>query len=214
MTRWSAAASLAFFMLAASASATGVERAIDKQVVIAATLDQAWEAWTTREGIVSFFAPEAVVEPRVGGALHIHIDPTAPPGMKGADDMRFLALQPKTMISFDWNAPPHLPQARAQRTFVIVRFEPIGERETRVSLHHTGWGDGGEWDQAFAYFDRAWGSVLANLKKRFDSGPQDWSEWLAQLRKWREQSEQKKQPAAPGGLSAPAGPSDDRSELK
>jgi uncharacterized protein YndB with AHSA1/START domain len=168
------------------------ERAIEKQEVVAAGLDQTWNAWTTREGIVSFFAPEAVIEPRVGGAFHIYFDPTAPAGMRGADDTRFLALQPKKMISFDWNAPPHLPQARAQRTFVIVRFEPVGERETRVSLHHTGWGDGGEWDQAFAYFDRAWVNVLANLKKRFESGPQDWSEWLAQLRKWREQSEQKK----------------------
>jgi uncharacterized protein YndB with AHSA1/START domain len=172
--------------------AHAAERAIEKQIVVAASLDEAWDAWTTREGIVSFFAPEAVIEPRVGGAFHIHIDPTAPPGAKGADDMRFLALQPKKMISFDWNAPPHLPQARAQRTFVIVRFETVGERQTRVSLHHTGWGDGGEWDQAYSYFDRAWGNVLSNLKKRFDSGPVDWTEWLEQLRKWREQSAQKK----------------------
>lgn len=168
------------------------ERAIDKQILVEATLDEAWDAWTTRAGIVSFFAPDAVIEPRVGGAFQIHIDPTAPTGMKGADDMRFLALQPKKMISFDWNAPPHLPQARAQRTFVIVRFESVAERQTRVSLHHTGWGDGGEWDQAFTYFDRAWGNVLANLKKRFDSGPQDWTEWLGQLRQWREQAAQKK----------------------
>jgi uncharacterized protein YndB with AHSA1/START domain len=173
-------------------AALAAERAIDKQVVVAATLDQAWDAWTTREGIVSFFAPEAEIDARVGGAFHIHIDPTAPPGMKGADDMRFMALQPKQMISFDWNAPPSLPQARAQRTFVVVRFEPVGERETRVSLHHTGWGDGGEWDKAYAYFDRAWGGVLGNLKKRFESGPIDWTEWMAQLRKWREQAQQKK----------------------
>lgn len=173
-------------------AAVAVERAIDKQAVIAATLDEAWSAWTTREGIVSFFAPEAVIEPRVGGAFRVHFDPTAAPGMKGADEMRFMALQPKKMISFDWNAPPSLPEARAQRTFVVVRFEPLSERETRVSLHHTGWGDGGEWDKAYAYFDRAWGHVLASLKKRFDSGPMDWSEWLSQLRRMREQADQNK----------------------
>jgi uncharacterized protein YndB with AHSA1/START domain len=173
-------------------AATAAERAIGKEIVVAATLDEAWDAWTTREGIVGFFAPEAVVEPRVGGAFHIHFDPTAPAGQKGADDMRFMALQPKRMLSFDWNAPPNLPQARAQRTFVVVRFEPVGERQTRVSLHHTGWGDGGEWDKAYAYFDRAWGNVLANLKKRFESGPVDWTEWMTQLRQWREQALQKK----------------------
>lgn len=174
------------WLLALSAAAS--ERAIDKQVVVAATLDQAWAAWTTREGIVSFFAPDAEVDPRVGGAFHIHIDPLAAPGSKGADDMRFLALQPKRMISFDWNAPPHLPVARVQRTFVIVRFEPVDAAQTRVTLHHTGWGDGGQWDQAFDYFDKAWGQVLANLKRRFEAGPRDWTEWLKQLEAWHRQA--------------------------
>jgi len=169
-------------------AATAAERAIDKEVVVAATLDQTWEAWTTREGIRSFFAPDAEVEPRVGGAFHIHIDPGAAPGMKGADDMRFMALQPKKMISFDWNAPPHLPEARAQRTFVVVRFAAVDDRSTRVTLHHTGWGDGGQWDQTYAYFDKAWGNVLGNLKKRFETGPYDWTEWLKQLDAWRAQA--------------------------
>ncbi|MDP1647880.1 MAG: SRPBCC domain-containing protein [Rubrivivax sp.] len=178
--------------LAASLGAAHAgERAIDKEVVVNATLDEAWDAWTTREGIVGFFAPDARIEPRVGGAFHIHMDPGAPAGAKGADDMRFLALQPKKMISFDWNAPPHLPEARAQRTFVMVRFAPVDDRTTRVTLHHTGWGDGGQWDQAYTYFDRAWGNVLGSLKKRFDQGPQDWTDWLKQLEAWRAEAARK-----------------------
>ena len=167
------------------------ERAIDKEVVVAATLDQVWESWTTREGIVGFFAPDARIDARVGGAFQIYIDPGAAPGAKGADDMRFLALQPKKMISFDWNAPPSLPEARAQRTFVVLRFSPVDDRTTRVTLHHTGWGEGGEWDKAYAYFDRAWGSVLGNLKKRYDQGPQDWAPWLKQLEDFRVQQAQR-----------------------
>lgn len=49
------------------------ERAIDKSIDVPATLDEAWAAWTTREGIIGFFAPDAEIEPRVGGAFHIHI---------------------------------------------------------------------------------------------------------------------------------------------
>lgn len=172
----------------ASPTARAAERAIDKEVIIKASPEQAWASWTTREGIVAFFAPDARIEPRVGGAFQIYIDPGAAPGMKGADEMRYLALQPYKMLSFDWNAPPSLPEARAQRTVVILRFEPLGEGETRVRLHHVGWGDGGEWDKAYAYFDRAWGQVLGNLKKRYESGPVDWSEWLAQLEKFRTQA--------------------------
>jgi len=180
-------ASMTLAALAATSApcVLAAERAIEKELIVRATLDEAWSAWTTREGITSFFAPDAKVEARVGGPFQIYMDPGAAPGSKGADDMRYLALQPKKMISFDWNAPPHLPEARAQRTFVIVRFEKVDETSTRVRLHHTGWGDGGEWDKTYAYFDRSWGFVLGNMKKRFEQGPQDWSAWLKQLEDMR-----------------------------
>src|SRR4028118_1525843 len=110
--------------------ADAAEKAIEKEVLIAASVAQAWNAWTTREGIVGFFAPDARIEPRVGGAFQIFFDPGAAPGSKGADDMRYLALQPMKMLSFDWNAPPHLPEARAQRTFVVVRFAPVDDKTT------------------------------------------------------------------------------------
>ena len=87
------------------------------------------------------------------------------------------------MLSFDWNAPPSLPDARRQRTFVIVRLADVDGKSTRVTLHHTGWGDGGEWDKTYAYFDSAWGYVLGNLKKRHESGPIDWTTWREQLKK-------------------------------
>jgi len=165
-----------------SLTSAAAERAIDKEAVVAATPEQVWDAWTTRDGIVSFFAPDAEIEPRVGGAFHIFINPLASPGMKGADDTHFMALQRPSMLSFDWNAPPSIPEVRAQRTFVVVRIAPVGDKRTRVTLHHTGWGDGGEWDKAYAYFDRAWGNVLANLAKRFETGPGDWTEWMDRMR--------------------------------
>ena len=88
------------------------------------------------------------------------------------------------VIAFTWNAPPHLPEARAQRTVVILRFAPEGEG-TRLSLSHLGWGSGGEWPKARAYFEKAWPNVLKNLQTRFETGqPYDWSAWRAQLKQW------------------------------
>ena len=174
---------MAALVIALRASpAHAVERSIDKEIVVPAPINAVWQSWTTKAGIESFFAPEAEVDAKVGGAFHIHINPFGEAGMKGADDMRFMALQAPTMLSFDWNAPPSLPEIRKQRTFVVVRLADVDGKSTRVSLHHTGWGTGGEWDKAFAYFDRAWGNVLANLKKRHDSGPVDWTDWLARLK--------------------------------
>jgi uncharacterized protein YndB with AHSA1/START domain len=170
-------------LLACSAVATAQERSIDREVTVGAPPAAVWQSWTSKAGIESFFAPQAEIDPRVGGAFHVHFDPLAEPGMKGADDMRFMALQPMKMLSFDWSAPPSLPEARGQRTFVVVRLYDIDGKSTRVTLHHTGWGDGGEWDKTYAYFDRAWPRVLANLKKRHESGPIDWAEWMEGLRK-------------------------------
>jgi uncharacterized protein YndB with AHSA1/START domain len=168
--------------LAFAGAAHADERAIVKEVVVKATPETVFRAWTTAEGIQSFFAPEAVVDPRPDGAFDIHFNPYAQPGLKGADGMRFLAVQPPKFLSFTWNAPPHLPEARKQRTVVTVRLAPEGEGQTRVTLRHSAWGDGGEWDQTYAYFDRAWGNVLGNLRKRFEEGPIDWTPFLSTLK--------------------------------
>ncbi len=171
----------ACLLMTITAITHAAERSIDKEVIVPAPVEAVWQSWTTKAGIESFFAPEAEIETRVGGAFHIHMNPYGEPGMRGADDTRFMALQPMRMLSFDWNAPPSLPEARQQRTFVVVRLFDVDGQSTRVTLHHTGWGDGGEWDKTFVYFDRAWGSVLGNLQKRFETGPRDWTEWRQQL---------------------------------
>jgi uncharacterized protein YndB with AHSA1/START domain len=152
------------------------ERAIVESITVKANLNDVWNAWTTTEGIKSFFAPDAKIEAKPGGAFHVYINPLAPAGMKGADDTVFLAVQPKRMISFTWNAPPSLPEARQQRTVVVVRFVARSEALTEVSLHHSGWGEAAadnEWGKAYDYFAKAWPNVLKNLKKRFDDGPVD-----------------------------------------
>jgi uncharacterized protein YndB with AHSA1/START domain len=177
------AAAFALVVLAACGSAAAsAERMIEKQGVVKAPIAEVWKAWTTREGIRSFFAPDANVEPRSGGPFEIIMNPYAEPGMKGADDMRVMAVQEPTMLSFTWNAPPHQPEIRAQRTLVIVRLKPVDERSTEVTIHHLGWGEGEKWNATYAYFDRAWGNVLANLQKRFVDGPVDFTPFLEQLR--------------------------------
>ena len=170
------------------------ERRIVKEIVVKAAPEAVFKAWSTSEGVASFFAPEARIEARPDGPFEVYINPYAEPGMKGADNMRVLGVQENRMISFSWNAPPNLPQARAQRTFVTVRMQPEGASETRVRLTHVGWGDGGEWDQAYTYFDRAWGNVLANLQKRFAEGPVDWTEWRARMKAMTEEAAKRKAP--------------------
>jgi uncharacterized protein YndB with AHSA1/START domain len=168
------------------------ERAIVEKITVKANVDDVWRAWTTTEGIKTFFAPDAKVELRVDGPFEIYINPLAEPGLRGGDDLRVIGFQEKKMLSFTWNAPPSLPEARKQRSVVIVRFAPRGEAITDVTLTHIGWGEGGEWDKAYDYFAKSWPNVLKNLKKRFDDGPIDWKPWMDQLKRGAQQQAPKK----------------------
>ncbi len=153
------------------------ERVILGQVEVDAPIGEVWKAWTTSEGAETFFAPKCRIDARPGGAYEIYFDLEAEPGKQGGEGMIVMAVQPERMLSFTWNAPPHLPAVRSQMTHVTLRLEEVGGSRTRVLLRHDGWGDGGEWDQAYAYFQRAWGQVvLPRLKHRFAVGPIDWQQ--------------------------------------
>lgn len=149
------------------------ERALNKSILVTAPPTLVWNAWTTRQGVRTWMAPDAEVEARVDGPFRIFFDPAAPEGRRGADDMRFLSLQPPRMLSFDWNAPIDWPAVRAQRTVVIVRLAAVREG-TRVNLHHVGWGEGEDWDAVYRFFDVGWDRVLRRLRQRFIDGPIKW----------------------------------------
>lgn len=152
-------------------------RVIREEIRVEAPARDVWKAWTTDEGIRSFFAPNCNVELRVDGPYEILFDPDAAPGARGAEGMRIVAFQPEEMLAFTWTAPPHLSRVRGQLTHVQVWIEPHEAGGTRVTLTHSGWGEGGQWDEAFDYFERAWGQVvLPRLRYSFAKGPVNWSD--------------------------------------
>ena len=148
---------------------TNPDRIITGEVIVDAPVSDVWKAWTTEEGIKSFFAPACRIELGVDGSYEMIFLPDGEPGQRGGEGVRFLAIQPEKMLSFTWNAPPHLAEVRKQWTHVVLRFSGVDGGRTRVTLRHDGWGEGDEWDQAFAYFERAWLKiVLPNLAKLWE----------------------------------------------
>ena len=52
---------LLFTALIATTAAFAEERAIDEKITVKANVDDVWKAWTTTEGVKTFFAPDAKV---------------------------------------------------------------------------------------------------------------------------------------------------------
>ncbi len=164
-----------FFLSATQASPQSTERAVTAEAVVKAPVADVWNAWTTEDGIKSFFAPASKIDLRVSGAYEMYFDPEAPAGQRGGEGNVIIAIQPHKMLSFTWNAPPHLPNVRQQCTSVVLRFKDLGNKQTKVTLTETGWGEGEEWDKAYEYFSHIWPNVVfKRLQERFESGPVSW----------------------------------------
>jgi uncharacterized protein YndB with AHSA1/START domain len=162
-------------LTAPSPPADSVSRALRYRVDIPAPIQTVWSAWTEPARVSEWFAPGSHIDLRPLGSYEIFFDPAAEPGKRGAENNLVLAVQAPEMLAFTWDAPGKFPQARKQRTSVVVRLERLGAQRTRVWFEQTGWGRGGEWEATYRYFTSAWKFVLTMLHYRYAVGPVDWS---------------------------------------
>ncbi len=159
----------AAFALAQSVASA---QALAPDIVVTKTIDapvaEVWKAWTTTDGIESFFAPKAVkVEPVPGGAFELWFGLTQPEGSRGCEGCKVHSVRPMEQLVFEWNAPPTIPTIRPLRTLVYLDFKALPGNKTEVTLRNFGYGDGEEWAKNKAYFAAAWPAVMANLEKSF-----------------------------------------------
>ena len=141
-----------------------------------ATPQEVWRAWTTVEGVKTFFAPDALIELRLNGKYEILFDLDQPEGRRGSEGSKILSYAPESMLSFSWGAPPNFAESRAELAqWVVLYFLQVGDRRTLVRLLEFGWKDSEEGEQVYGYFDKAWSSVLSSLAQSFVKGPVDWN---------------------------------------
>src|SRR5690349_7557099 len=100
---------------------------IRKEVVTTATLEDAWKAWTTVEGVTSFFVPKAIIEPMAGGRYELFSSMKAPKGFQGTEGCKILALETQRHLEFEFIAPPQFPNVRRLKTRVGVAFGQVAK---------------------------------------------------------------------------------------
>jgi uncharacterized protein YndB with AHSA1/START domain len=144
-------------------------RVLRKEVLIHAPFEQVWAAWTTEQGL-AFLSKKSNVQLIQGGPYEWFLDlPADEQGNRGSQGAKVLAFRPEEMLAFDWTFPPDVPSLRlaGARTRVQLLFDQLDDA-VRVRFAQSGWQEGEDWDQGWAYFDRAWDFVLNTMKEHLE----------------------------------------------
>lgn len=152
-------------------------RVLQQQIVVPATLDEVWKAFTTSEGLSSFAAPLARADFRLGGIWEASFDPDAEIGDPDNIRNEYIAFVPMRMIAIQTvNAPPDFPHPELlDELFFVLEMEDLGANRVRLTESGVGFGDGEGWDTIWELFERGNEWTLQQLYKRFAEGPIDWS---------------------------------------
>jgi uncharacterized protein YndB with AHSA1/START domain len=144
-------------------------KSLKLEVVVPASQEAVWQAFSTSEGLSTWLTPSAVVDLRKGGEWTAHF----PGGKTGGGTI--LTFVPKQEMVMSALAPERFPTVRAERTTATFRFLPQGPGSTLVQLEQTGWKAGEEWEKAYDYLATGNAQLLDTLRRRFVDGPLDWA---------------------------------------
>ncbi len=140
-------------------------------ISISAPLDLVWLAWVESNRIITWFAPEANVEPRIGGVFELFFDPSnhEHQSTKGCV---FTSIDYRKKLVFTWKGPSQFEKLMndpSSLTSVEVIFTETNHI-THLKVKHRGWGDGKDWTKAQKWHLKAWEEVLNALKSTLESG--------------------------------------------
>ncbi len=155
----------------------GGDRAIQLSIDVAAPAPAVYAAFVTSEGFSSWAVPVAHVELRVGGIMESSYDTRAKLGDPNNIRNQIVAYVPdRLLVIRNLQAPPKFANPELfGRTVTIIELNALAADRTRVTITNAGYGSGEGWDTLYRHFE--WGDAytLAELKKRFERGPVDWS---------------------------------------
>lgn len=129
--------------------------------VISASVERAWEAWSTEKGMDGWFSGRTKQEFRVGGRYE-----------NGDNDSgEFRVIVPNDRIRFTWEQKQHQPGS-----VVDVRFTPNGAAKCQVVIQHNDLAN----DAEAKDLKEGWSWAIDSLKSFLESGkPIRFDDWRA-----------------------------------
>jgi uncharacterized protein YndB with AHSA1/START domain len=134
------------------------KRKIKKTIVVQTTPEAAFEAVTQASELREWFSDEAWTAVRPGGRYDVRWNQ----GYRS--DGRFTKLDPPRRATVTWHGT-----GEPGETKIRFKVKPVDEG-AKVTVIHSGFAPGDEWDKAAAQSEKGWSAGLENLKSTLEVG--------------------------------------------
>jgi uncharacterized protein YndB with AHSA1/START domain len=141
-----------------SAAEGGGSRSAELQERVPGSVNEVWNAIASAKGLGRWFTGKGgVLEKRAGGRYELEAGPVTIAG-----EVR--EFSPGRTLAITWGTEPCTQKNLSLPTVVTFHLTPLAAGGTCVSLVHSGFGDGPEWDEIYARHAATWKFLLGNLK--------------------------------------------------
>jgi uncharacterized protein YndB with AHSA1/START domain len=138
------------------------DRTIEQAVRIDASPDAVFRALTDAGELARWFPSSAASDPRPGGSFEYRYEFEQDPSRNHTYAGEYRDVVPGERVAYPWNG-------KLGTTEVEVRLRPA-DGGTEVTLAHSGWGAGADWDESLEMHRQGWAFFLGNLKAYLERG--------------------------------------------
>jgi uncharacterized protein YndB with AHSA1/START domain len=160
---------LAFVAVLAGRASAQDTRPIVSGVVVEASAETVWTAWTTGDGLRAWLAPHAEIDLRLGGLMRTNYNKQGTLGDPQTIENTILSFEPGRMLSIRVTKfAPDFPFPNAVGDmWTVIYLEPAGEGRTRVRVVGLGFRTDEESQRMRTFFDRGNAVTLRQLQNYF-----------------------------------------------
>ncbi|WP_243298921.1 SRPBCC family protein [Bacillus litorisediminis] len=144
-------------------------RILKEHIIVEASKDIVWQAWTISEEVMKWFVPKAVIVAEEGGKYDVSYDPEQERD-RSEQNCKILSIQPTHRLVFQWKIPEIAGLiGEASTTVVAVCLKELSN-QTTIIVSHSGWGEGSEWLRVMEWHKQNWALSLKSLKSYLETG--------------------------------------------
>ena len=126
-----------------------------QEVVVEASVQRLWAAYTTEEGWRAWAAPAVEIDLRAGGTIRTHYGPEASVGDPGTNTLHILNYVPERLLTLQAEVEerwPEIMKEDAGNLMNVIVFEALSENRSRIMSYGVGYRDSEAYDELMEFF--------------------------------------------------------------